>query len=153
MKVDGVTFSLDELQGSEKSEATQFDPDAYKILSLRFGEVDFLEFTEQVEAMGYNRNLALRVAARRICGYLEIDTETRRLLRQISIDIGEISLSLVKLARIARHNDTVDVKQLSRCHDALAREFAVLDDKLQTLLNVSKRRIDGRVLMCGSMIN
>ncbi|SDO05713.1 T-DNA border endonuclease VirD1 [Ensifer sp. YR511] len=97
--------------------------------------------------MGLTHNLALRIAARRISGFLEIDAETRRSLWQISDKIGEISGNLMHLRRIADRSGTLDMDKLAEYRTAFGREFAVLDDKLQTLLNVSQRRIDGCAML------
>ncbi|MGO6944728.1 DNA mobilization endonuclease VirD1/MobC family subunit, partial [Rhizobium johnstonii] len=49
------------------------DPLGYKIVSVRLRSAEFESFSEQLRALGLTSNLALRIAARRIAGFLEID--------------------------------------------------------------------------------
>ena len=147
MKAGITSDLLGDLPLSKKNAPAPVDPNGYKIVSIRFRQAEFESFSEQVRDMGLTHNLALRIAARRITGFLEIDAETRQLLRQISSNIGEISISLRHLKRIAERTGMVDLKTLNEQRAKFGREFSVLDDKLQTILNVSQRRIDGRVML------
>ncbi|OCP23574.1 MULTISPECIES: DNA mobilization endonuclease VirD1/MobC family subunit [unclassified Ensifer] len=119
----------------------------YKVVSVRLRHAEFVSFSEQVQKLGLTNNMALRIVARRVAGFLEVDRETRHMLRQISSNIGEISASLSHLQRDAQRSGSGDVDKLFELRAAFGKEFAMLDDKLQTLLNVSKRRIDGQVLL------
>jgi len=119
----------------------------YKVVSVRLRHAEFVSFSEQVQKAGLTHNLALRIVARRVAGFLELDSETRQTLRQVSTNIGEISQSLSMLQRDAQRAGSRDVEKLFEVRAAFGREFAVLDDKLQQLLNVSKRRVDGQALL------
>ena len=123
------------------------DRGGYKVVSVRLRQAEFASFSEQVQKLGLTHNLALRIFARRVAGFLEVDFETRQMLCQISANIGEISASLGILQRDAQRSGSGDIDKLFEIRAAFGREFAVLDDKLQTLLNVSQRRIDGLALM------
>ncbi|WP_090302123.1 DNA mobilization endonuclease VirD1/MobC family subunit [Ensifer sp. YR511] len=146
MRVGATTDLLGDLPVSKNTPVGR-NPKDYKIVSVRLRQAEFESFSEQVQAMGLTHNLALRIAARRISGFLEIDAETRRSLWQISDKIGEISGNLMHLRRIADRSGTLDMDKLAEYRTAFGREFAVLDDKLQTLLNVSQRRIDGCAML------
>ncbi len=147
MKAGTTSDLLGDLPISKKPAPAPVDPNGYKIVSIRFRQAEFESFSEQVQGMGLTHNLALRIAARRITGFLEIDAETRRILWEISSDIGEISISLRQLMRIAKQTGTVDLDVLNELGAEFGRGFAVLDDKLQTILNVSQRRLDGRAML------
>lgn len=123
------------------------NPNGYKIVSIRLRQAEFEGFSEQARSLGLTHNLALRVAARRIAGFLEIDAESRQLLRQVSSNIGEISHNLGRLVRLAQQADIPDFKKLDELRKGFGQEFAVLDDRLQALLNISKRRTDGRAML------
>lgn len=147
MRAGTTSDLLGDLHISRKNAPAPVDPNGYKIVSIRFRQAEFESFSEQVQGMGLSHNLALRIAARRITGFLEIDAETRQFLWQISSDIGEISISLRQIMRIAAQTGTVDLEALNELGAEFGREFAVLDDKLQTILNVSQRRLDGRAML------
>lgn len=127
------------------------DPDGYKIVSVRLREAEFLGFAEHANAVGLTNNMALRIAARRIAGFLEVDRETRRLLQDISRNIGHIAASLAALRKAAQQGDPADMEILTRHRLEFGREFSQLDTLLQRLLNTSKRRRDGRTLLIDSM--
>ena len=134
------------LEGSGRGAAT-IDPNGYKILSVRLREAEYAGFCEHVRALGLTNNMAMRIAARRIAGFLEIDNETRQHLRQITREIGLIADSLIELNRLALHAGTVDMEALTACRQAFGREFAELDTRLRAILSVSRRRHDGKQLL------
>lgn len=150
MKAGTTSDLLGDLPISRKNAPARVDPNGYKIVSIRFRQAEFESFSEQVQGIGLTHNLALRIAARRITGFLEIDAETRQHLRQISSDISEISISLRHLTRIAAQTDTIDLEALNELGAEFRREFAMLNDRLQTILNVSQRRLDGRAMLAGA---
>ena len=65
--------------------------DGYTVMSVRLRNAEFLDFSEQVEKQGLKNNRALRIAARRISGFLEIDPKTQNLLREITLMLGRIA--------------------------------------------------------------
>ena len=147
MKAGDTADLLTDLPTVKNNGPAHVDPKGYKIVSIRLRQAEFASFSQQARSLGLTHNLALRIAARRIGGFLEIDAETRRVLRQVSSDIGEISLNISRLRRIADQVGSVDIERLEEQRKEFGREFAVLDDRLQTLLNISKRRIDGRAML------
>lgn len=129
------------------SKKNNIDPDAYKIISVRMRMAEFVCFAEQVEKSGLSNNGALRVAARRIAGFLEADSETRKTLKEITDQIGNIADDINSLRRVAINNEAVDIEKFIEYRVAFGQEFARLDAQLQKILNVSRRRIDGRVML------
>jgi type IV secretion system T-DNA border endonuclease VirD1 len=147
MKAGDIADLLGDVPTLETNGPAYVDPDGYKIVSIRLRQAEFACFSQQARSLGLTHNLALRIAARRISGFLEIDAETRRLLRQVSSNIGEIALNISRLRRLAEQADSIDIERLEEQRKGFGREFAVLDDRLQTLLNISQRRIDGRMML------
>lgn len=123
------------------------DPDGYKIVSVRLREAEYLSFAEHASAAGLTNNMALRIAARRIAGFLEVDRDTRHTLQEVSRNIGQIAASLAALRRIAQEDGTLNMKVLTEQRIAFGKEFSTLDSLLQRVLNVSKRRRDGRAML------
>lgn len=85
------------LFGSTAAAATLKKPapssNGYKIVSVRLREAEFLSFAEQARALDMTNNMDLRVAARRIARFLEIDAETRSKHRRSSLHASRRSLS------------------------------------------------------------
>ena len=94
---------------------------------------------DQLSQLGMNTNMALRVATRRIAGYLETDEDTRASLREISGHISKISKALIDLSQTAARSAQFDLKELSRQRLAFGEQFVRLDARLRTILNVSIR--------------
>lgn len=129
------------------------EPDGYKIVSVRLREAEFLNFSQHASAAGLTNNMALRIAARRIAGFLEVDEETRRELQEISRNIGHMAASLAAMRKAAQQGGKADMDMLARQRAEFGREFAQLDSLLQRMLNTSKRRRDGRTLLIDAMKN
>jgi type IV secretion system T-DNA border endonuclease VirD1 len=123
------------------------DPAGYKIVSVRLREAEFESFSDQVQLLGLTNNLALRIAARRISGFLEIDFETRRILDEISREIGHLSQAIFNLNRKYSANGTVDLKEFKEHCKKFGLQFAKLDTQLGQILNTTQRRNDGRQLL------
>ncbi len=138
---------LGDVPAFKRNAPRHVNPDGYKIVSIRLRQAEFESFSDQAQSLGLTHNLAMRIAVRRIAGFLEVDAETRQLLRQVSSTIGDISINLSRLSRLAEREGNVDMRKLDEQRRAFGREFTLLDDRLQTLLNVSKRRIDGRTML------
>ena len=57
-------------------EAAKKEPRADRTISIRLTEAELAELDAQIDGLGLNRNRALRIAARRIGGFLEVDGAT-----------------------------------------------------------------------------
>ncbi|WP_085033611.1 T-DNA border endonuclease subunit VirD1 [Ensifer aridi] len=142
---------FDNVSRRGRRRAAVVDPSGYKIVSVRLRLAEFESFSEQSQAAGLTNNMALRIAARRIAGFLEIDAETRQNLQRITDSIGQIAEALIDMRRFASRDDTVDMVRFERHRQQFGQEFAALDALLRTMLNVSRRRQDGRRLLQGSV--
>lgn len=127
------------------------DPDGYKIVSVRLRQAEYEDFAEQVEALGMTTNQALRVATRRISGFLEIDQDSRRLLEQVVSEIGSLSRTIAALQTSYATSKDVDMPAFIAARTAFGQDFAILDNKLCEILNVSSRRVDGRHLLMDAL--
>lgn len=133
------------------STGEEADPKEYKIVSLRLREAEYLAFSGQVATLGLSHSMALRIAARRISGFLEIDTEMRAVLHDILREIGELSRNITRLKLACANAGTVDMGDFALQRAAFGREFARLDARLSMILNVSRRRRDGRNVLQEAM--
>ena len=126
---------------------SEIDPAGYKVVSVRLREPEFLCFAEQVADAGMTNNQAMRIAARRIAGFLETDEETRTLLREISVGINTVSQNLIRMNRLAANSGVIDMAALASERLAFGQQFVRLEDKLRIVLNVSQRRQDGMAML------
>jgi type IV secretion system T-DNA border endonuclease VirD1 len=130
-----------------RSTGNNADASAYKVVSVRLRQAEFICFAEQTSSAGMTNNQALRIAARRIAGFLETDEATRATLRDISRSISTISRTLSILNREAAASGVVDMEALAQERLAFGKQFVRLEEKLRVVLNVSQRRQDGMALL------
>lgn len=123
------------------------DPAGYKVVSVRLREGEFATLARQAAKCGMSNNMALRVAARRIAGFIEVDANTREALQSISASIGEISSSIRRISHLGPGSPGFDMEHFMKARAAFGREFIELDGHLRSLLNLSKSRIDGCALL------
>lgn len=138
---------ISDLFGTPRRSARRCDPDGYKIVSVRLREAEFRLLCEQAHSLGLTNNMALRIAARRIGGFVEIDPATRTLLQQCLEQISRIARGIAGLQAQHRASGSTDMAALAELRVAFGQEFARLDAELSALLNVSRRRLDGRVIL------
>jgi type IV secretion system T-DNA border endonuclease VirD1 len=126
------------------------DPNGYRIVSVRLREAEFEAFSTQASALGLTNNMALRIAARRIGGFLELDAETHRVLEDVLGMIGTISRGINRLQATYAESGTADLQAFSELRAAFGYEFARLDAMLMSILNTANRRLDGRLRLKGA---
>lgn len=123
------------------------DPNGYKIVSVRLREAEFEAFSQQAQALGLTNNMALRIAARRIGGFLEIDGDMRTRLDTIIQLIGSTSKNLSQLNASYSQSGKVDMVEFAKYRADFGNAFAELDGLLRSILNISRRRRDGRLML------
>ncbi|RWI50537.1 MAG: type IV secretion system protein VirD [Mesorhizobium sp.] len=151
MNRDENLFPLDAATISIGRRKHAVSADGYKIVSLRLREAEFEAFSEQASSFGLTNNMALRIAARRIAGFLEIDDDTRQLLLDIGSAIDVVSERILDLKVNCARSGQVDMKEFAAQHAAFGQLFAQLDGELRTILNISRRRTDGRLMLQRAM--
>ncbi|MBY5775227.1 DNA mobilization endonuclease VirD1/MobC family subunit [Rhizobium leguminosarum] len=146
MKGDNEKY-LTKFADEASTDSGEAEPKDYKIVSLRLRDAEYLAFSEQAAVLGLSHSMALRIAARRIGGFLEIDPDTRVALQDILRGIGDLSRSITELKAACEEAGTVDMDRFADQRAAFGREFARLDARISMILNVSRRRRDGRNIL------
>lgn len=124
--------------------AAKIDHDGYKIVSVRLREAEYEAFVKEVRGFGLTNNFALRVAARRIAGFLEVDRNVRHTLETAVSKIGDLSDNIAQLSANYYASGEVNMEAFALERAEFGRQFAKLDMQLAEILNISKRRADGR---------
>ena len=136
----------------DRPKTAAVDPTAYKVVSVRLRAAEFECFSEQAKILGLSNNMAMRIAARRVAGFLETDEPTRRMLQNILDEIGLIARALNDIDRVGKTRGTIDMDRLASMRAAFGQEFAQLDAHLRSILNLSRRRVDGRQMLRKAML-
>lgn len=122
------------------------EQERFTVVSVRLRLSEFEEFSRQAASLGLSNSMALRAMIRRAGGFLEIEADTRARLEDTNAAITATATRLSELSRTYAAGGA-DIEALSRERVQFGRSFAVLDSLLRTILNVSRRRIDGRTLL------
>ena len=116
---------------------------ADKTISVKLTEAELEAFDAQIEAAGLKRNRALRIAARRIGGFLEMDQAALKELRHISRQIGGIANNVNQIARVSHVTKDPDYQAFVEERRYLGHELARVEGLMQRLLDIGQRRTDG----------
>jgi type IV secretion system T-DNA border endonuclease VirD1 len=135
------------LPGTGTYAADEATPERFTVVSVRLRVAELQEFSHQVRALGLTNSMALRIAARRIAGFLEIEKETRHDLEEAMHLINRVSSNLADLADTYNANPEANLTEFKQERKALSKGFGELESLLRKILNISRRRIDGRSLL------
>ena len=126
------------------------DPDATKkpkrddkVFSIRATRAEVEEFDAQLETVGMKRSQALRIAMRRIAGFVEVDPAVARELRDATKQISGIAKNVNQIARAANRTHDPDYIGFMEERRALGKELSRIEAQMQRILNLAARRRDG----------
>lgn len=124
-------------------EKAKKEPRADRTISVRLTEAELAEFDEQIKDPGLNRNRALRIAARRIGGFLEVDGATVEALRAINRQLAGIATNVNQIAHAANRTHDPDYRAFMAQRAELGRVLIETRGALQRILDLGARREDG----------
>jgi type IV secretion system T-DNA border endonuclease VirD1 len=124
-------------------EAVRKEPRADKTLSVRLTEAELAEFDAQIAGLGLNRNRALRIAARRISGFLEVDAAVVEALRDLNRQLAGVATNVNQIAHAANRTHDPDYRAFLAQRAELGRLLIETRGALQQILDLGARREDG----------
>ena len=113
------------------------------MIAVRLTEAELAEFDAQIAALGLNRNRALRIAARRIGGFVEADAAQIEVLRDITRQLTGIARNINQIARSANWTGDPDYRAFMEERAKLGKELARTQGPIQETLELAARREDG----------
>ena len=114
-----------------------------RVVTVKMTAAELAELDAQIAPLGLKRNRALRIAARRIGGFVEAAPAEVELLRDAVRQLGGIARNVNQIARAANRTREPDYEGFLEERAALGREIARLDARMQTMLDLAARRRDG----------
>ncbi|MCF3931797.1 DNA mobilization endonuclease VirD1/MobC family subunit [Acuticoccus sp. M5D2P5] len=130
--------------GSWTSHASNPAPKrAEKTVSVKMTEAELAAFDEVIARAGLKRNRALRIAARRIGGFLEADAETLAVLKDLQAQIAGIARNVNQIAKSANRTHDPDYRAFMEERRGLGKALSRLDTELRTITETATRRTDG----------
>jgi type IV secretion system T-DNA border endonuclease VirD1 len=124
-------------------EKAKKEPRADRTTSVRLTEAELVELDAQIAGLGLNRNRALRIAARRIGGFLEVDGETVEALRTINRQLAGVATNINQIAHAANRTHDPDYRAFVAQRAELGRILIETHGTLQRILDLGARREDG----------
>ena len=118
-------------------------PRADKVVTVRLTEAELAEFDAQIAQLGIKRNRALRIAARRIGGFLEADAAQIDALRDITRQLIGVARNINQIAKSANRTRDPDYQAFMEDRAAPGRELARIHSQTQNILDLAARREDG----------
>ena len=116
---------------------------AERVVSVKMTEAELAELDAAIAPWGSSGTGRLRIAARRIGGFVEADPAEVELLRDAVRQLGGIARNVNQIARAANRTRDPDYRGFLEERAALGREIARLDARMQTVLDLAARRRDG----------
>jgi type IV secretion system T-DNA border endonuclease VirD1 len=124
-------------------ERAKREPRADRTISVRLTEAELAEFDAQIAGLGLNRNRALRIAARRIAGFLEVDGATVEALRDINRQLAGVATNINQIAHAANRTHDPNYRAFMAQRAELGRLLIETRGALQQILDLGARREDG----------
>ncbi|UOM37039.1 DNA mobilization endonuclease VirD1/MobC family subunit [Acuticoccus sp. I52.16.1] len=130
--------------GAWKSDAPSTTRErAEKTISVKMTEAELVAFDAAIAQVGLKRNRALRIAARRIGGFLEADAETLAVLKDLQAQIAGIARNVNQIAKAANRTLEPDYRAFMEERRDLGKALSRLDSELRTITETATRRTDG----------
>ena len=118
-------------------------PRADRVVAVRLTEAELAEFDAQIESLGLTRNRALRIAARRIGEFLEVDAATVAALREINRQLAGVATNINQIAHAANRSHDPNYRAFMAQRAELGRLLIETRGALQRILDLGARRKDG----------
>ena len=116
---------------------------ADRTVSVRLTEAELAEFDAQIAVLGIKRNRALRIAARRIGGFVEADAAQVETLRDIARQLVGVARNINQIAKSANRTRDPDYRAFMEERAALGKQMALVQGQTQAILDLVARREDG----------
>lgn len=116
---------------------------ADRVIAVRITEAELAEFDAQIAQIGINRNRALRIAARRIGGFVEADAVLVETMRDVIRQLTGIARNINQIAKSANRTADPDYRAFMEERAKLGKELARAQGPMQIILDLAARRQDG----------
>jgi type IV secretion system T-DNA border endonuclease VirD1 len=122
-----------------------------KPVSVKLTEAELAEFDEAIARLGLKRNRALRIAARRIAGFVEADVETLAVLKDMSAQLSGIARNVNQIARAANRTHDPDYRAFMEERRDLGKQLARVEGQMRKFMDTAQRRSDGEARLKKAM--
>ncbi|MEN9062727.1 DNA mobilization endonuclease VirD1/MobC family subunit [Ponticoccus litoralis] len=111
-------------------------------ISVKMTADELTDFDREIERRGLNRNRALRIAVRRVARFVEVDTETLALLKNMDAQLSGIARNVNQIAKAANQKDDPHYQDFMKERALLGKELMRVQDKIRKIMDTAQRRGD-----------
>jgi len=115
----------------------------FQMVSVKMRPAEAEEFKIACEEIGISRNKALRIMARQVSGFLEVSNPMIDEMRDVTRQISGIATNINMLAKAGNVTQQPDYAAFMDERRELGIQLVRIEQMMQQVLNVSKRRSDG----------
>jgi len=115
----------------------------FQMVSVKMRPAEAEEFKIACVEIGVSRNKVLRIMARQVGGFLEVSNPMVDELRDVTRQISGIATNINMLAKAGNASQQPDYAAFMEERRELGIQLVRIEQMMQQVLNVSKRRTDG----------
>lgn len=115
----------------------------FQMVSVKMRPAEAEEFKIACDEIGISRNKALRIMARQVGGFLEVCNPMVDEMRDVTRQISVIATNINMLANAGNASQQPDYAAFMDERRELGIQLVHIEQMMQQVLNVSKRRTDG----------
>lgn len=115
----------------------------FAVVSVKLRPAEKAEFVELCKEVGVTPNYAMRSMTRQVSGFLEPDPSIFGELKDITKQISGVAKNINQIAKVGNRTLSPDYQAFMEDRKELGVELARLEQMMQQILNVGKRRVDG----------
>lgn len=130
-------------QWKSGSSAKGEDVVGFVTVSVKLRPEEKAEFKRVCQTLSVTPNRALRTMAREASGFLEVSDEALNELQTLTRQISGVATNINQIAKAGNRTWNPDYAAFMEDRKQLGKELARLEQRIQTILNVGRRRSDG----------
>lgn len=115
----------------------------FQMVSVKMRPAEAEEFASRCKELGVSKNHALRVMAREVCGFIEVDKEALIELKDMSRQLRGIATNINQIAKAGNRTLDPDYRAFMEDRRELGPELIKIQKHLQRILDLGRRREDG----------
>ena len=115
-----------------------------KTIGVRLTAAELSEFDAQIAELGLKRSNALRICARRVGGFVELDPDSKAELKALGAQMRGIATNINQIAKAANRTGDPKYGAFMDQRAKLGPVMVALESRLEYLLHLGNRRESGR---------
>lgn len=124
----------------------------FAVVSVKVRPAEKLEFQSICKTLGVSPNWAMRSMLRHAAGFLEVGSEPLSELKSITRNLSGVATNINQIAKAGNRTLSPDYQAFMEDRRELGKELARLEQMMQQVLNVGRRRSDGLAMLKDGLV-